>query len=269
MNKAQGPSGESQRGPFGDESLGTTNSLNKVHDEGVIFTMLQGSKENDAEVYVWRFLAGQKHLGLVRIEAIRKSRGDFCIVPQEGQDRIVQELMGSLSTIDLYIPSYALLLRCSVRQTEAPFRYYLQIPLFVAQIERRQSLRLNVSEERDIQVAFEKTINLMKPTNQLFQKSCFDISPGGVSFFVSRTEAKAFDAADFIKSLEVKAGSWRTKVEAEVISVTEVEPNQYNGLSYKAWRVACRFSNMEQLSRKYLEKFIFERIKDELHVING
>jgi c-di-GMP-binding flagellar brake protein YcgR len=127
-----------------------------------------------------------------------------------------------------------------------------------------------VGEDKDIQVSFEKMLNThMKPMPTRFQKSCFDISAGGVSFFVSRTEAKAFEAKDVIKLMEVKAGSWSGKVEAEVISITEVEPNEYNGLSYKAWRVACRFSSIDQVSRKYLEKFIFERIKDELHVING
>ena len=249
--------------------MGSSNALNKVQDEGVILSLLQGVKYNNSEVYIWRFLGGNKHLGMVRIESIRKQRNDFCIVPHDGQDRVVQELIGSLNHIDLYVPGYALLLRCNIKQTDAPFRYYLEIPLFVAQIERRQSLRLNVHEESEIKVSFGKTVSAPKVISQHFHKTCFDLSTGGVSFFVSRAEAKLFSTQDQIKAMEVKAGKWSTKVEAEITSITEVEPDEYNGLSYKAWRVACRFTQIDQISKKYLEKFIFERIKDELHVINS
>lgn len=256
-------------GSFWRTALGNAQALSKVQDEGVILNMLQGAKDHDSEVYIWRFLGGNKHVATVKIESLRKQRGDFCIVPYDGQDRIVQELMGSLNYIDLYIPSYALLLRCTVKQTDAPFRYYLQIPLFVAQIERRQSLRLNVQDKTDIKLNFSKSSKAPKPITQHFLKSCYDISSGGVSFFVSKLEAKLFQSGDVIPQVEIKAGNWSGKVRAEILTVSEIEPNEYNGLTYKAWRITCRFTEIDQISKKYLEKFIFERIKDELHVINS
>jgi len=68
--------------------------------------------------------------------------------------------------------------------------------------------------------------------------------------------------------VELKAGDWSTKAAAEVVTIREIEPDEHNGLSYKVWRVSCRFTQIDQISRKYLEKFIFERIKEELHAIN-
>lgn len=248
--------------------MGSANALNKVQDEGVILSLLQGIKDNNSEVYIWRFLGGNKHLALVKLEAIRKQRGDFCIIPQDGQDRMVQDLIGSLNHLDLYVPAYSLLLRCNIKQTDAPFRYYLEIPLFVAQLERRQSLRLKNQDESEIKVSFGKTTTVPKMMTQHFHKSSYDLSTGGVSFNVSKAESKLFLPEDKIKSLELKAGKWTSKLDCEVISITEVEPDEFNGLSYKVWRVACRFTQIDQISKKYLEKFIFERIKDELHVIN-
>lgn len=244
------------------------NKLKKVTDEALILSLLSGAKEKSCEVFIWKIVGSEKHLGHVRIESLRKARKDFCIVPVDGQDRIVQDLMSGNTIIDLYVPDSALLLRCSIKQTDAPFRYYLQLPTFVALAERRKSFRLKVQEEDEVKISFGKTVNQPRPMSQHFHKSCFDVSTGGFSFFISKPEAKFFEKGDLISQLDLKAGKWSTKITAEVAMIKEVEPDELNGLHYKAWRVSCRISQIDQISRKYLEKFIFERIKEELHAIN-
>jgi hypothetical protein len=248
--------------------LSSHNKLKKVKDENIILDLLSGAKEESSEVYVWKLIGNSKHLGQVRIESIRKTRKDFCIIPADGQDRLIQDLMGSHSSIDLYIPNSALLLRCSIKQTDAPYRYYLQLPGFVAQVERRNSFRLKVHDEGDVKVSFGKTIDYPRQMSQHFLKNCFDLSTGGFSFYVSKMESKFFNVNDPIPLIEVKAGDWSTRASGEVVSIREVEPDEYNGLTYKVWRVNCKFSQIDQISRKYIEKYIFERIKDELHAIN-
>lgn len=245
------------------------NSLKKVKDEYAILSLLFGAKDNSADVFVWKLIGNTKHLGQVRIESIRKMRNDFCIIPAEGQDRAVQDLMSGQNYVDLYIPDSALLLRCSVKQTDAPFRYYLKIPEFVAQVDRRKSLRLNTYDTSEVKVSFGKSVANPRPMSQYFLKDCFDVSPGGFSFFISKMESKFFHANDPISTVEIKAGKWSTHADAEIVMIREVEPDEFNGLTYKVWRVSCRFSKIDQISRKYLEKFIFERIKDELHAINS
>lgn len=244
------------------------NTLKKVHDQATIYSLLSGAKELNAEAFIWRLVGSDKHLGQVRIESIRKTRNDFCVIPAEGQDRIVQDLMGNHSQIDLYIPESALLLRCTVKTKDAPFRYYLQIPAFVAQVERRKSLRLNVHSQSDVRVSFGKSVTLPRPMSQHFLKDCFDISSGGFSFFVSKMESKFFQIGDNIPLVEVKAGKWSAKMAAQIVTIREIEPDEFNGFSYKVWRVSCKFSQIDVISKKYLERYIFERIKNELHVIN-
>jgi hypothetical protein len=247
----------------------SSNDLSKVQDEGVILGLLQGAKEKNCEIFVWRFLGGEKHLGLTRIESVRKLRGDFCIVPHQGQERVVQDLIGSLNFIDLYIPEYCLLLRCDIKQTDAPQRYYLKIPDFVAQVERRKAARLNTEDDSTIKVEFSKFPPLSKGIKQQFSKKCFDLSSGGLSFYTSRQESKFFKPGDIDKELHLRAGDISLSLDGEVTSVIEVVPDEFNGLSYKVWRVSYRFLNIDQISQRKLERFIFQRIKEELHVING
>jgi hypothetical protein len=249
--------------------LTNDNKLKKIEDEAIIHNLISGAKEAELEVFVWRLLGASKHLANVRIESIRKQRKDFCIVPIFGHEQHVQELLNGQSYIDLYVPESALLLRCNIRHSDAPIRYYLEIPTFVAQVERRKSFRLNVYEAENIKISFGKTVSIPRPMSQIFQKSCFDISTGGFSFLVSRMESKFFQINDPIRLLEIKTEGWSIKVNAEIALIKEVEPDEYNGLTYKVWRICCRFSQLDQISKKHLEKYIFERIKDELHVING
>lgn len=245
------------------------NKLNKVYDIFQILSHLNSAKEMSNEIYVWRFVAGSKHLALGRIEAVRKQRNDFCIVPGEGQDRILQDLISGQSQVDLFIPSMSVLMRCRIKSTDAPFRYYLEMPEFIAQAERRKELRLNVYDQEEIKVSFGKTVTLPRTMSQFFLKSCFDVSTGGISFFVSKTESKLFQAEDVISTMELKAQSWSAKISAKVLSIRETDPDEANGFPYKVWRVSCQITQIDSLSKKQLEKFIFERIKDELHAING
>ncbi len=245
------------------------NKLSKVHDVSQIIQNLNSAKEEISEIYLWRFVGGSKHLGLTRIEAVRKQRSDFCIVPTEGQDRVVQELLSGQTHIDLYIPSKSILMRCRIKQTDAPFRYYLEIPEFMAQVERRKELRLNTYDQQEIKVSFGKTITLPRTMSQFFLKSCFDVSTGGISFLVSRTESKLFNESDLIPTMEIKAEKWVAKISTQVLSIRETDPDEANGFPYKVWRVSCKITQMDPIAKKQLERFIFERIKEELHAING
>ncbi len=249
--------------------MANDNKLKKVKDEYTILSLLFGAKDAGSEVFIWKLIGNSKRLGQVRIESVRKVRKDFCIIPAEGQDRLIQELMGSHSHVDLYIPDSGTLLRCTIKQTDAPIRYYLQLPEFVAQVDRRKELRLNVEGASEVKLSFGKSVTLPRPMSQHFLKDCYDVSTGGFSFYISRLESKFFQLNDQISMVEIKAGKWSTKVAAEVAHIREVEPDEYNGLAYKVWRISCRFSQIDQVSKKYLEKFIFERIKEELHAING
>jgi hypothetical protein len=245
------------------------NKLNKIEDANLILQNISSAKEESSEIYVWRFVGNTKHLGLSRIEAVRKQRNDFCIVPAEGQDRVLQDLISGQTHIDIYIPSKCLLMRCRLKQTDAPFRYYLEFPQFIAQAERRKELRLNVYDQQEIKVSFGKTITVPRTMSQFFLKSCFDVSTGGLSFFVSKSEAKLFSPQDAIKSMEIKSDKWSTKVSSQVLSIRETEPDEANGFPYKVWRISCQITQIDPVAKKQLEKFIFERIKEELHAING
>jgi hypothetical protein len=254
-------------GLLGDLALTTENKLKKIYDQALISNPLTSAKDLRHEVFIWKLVGGSKYLANVRIESVRTARNDFAIVPVEGSDSKVQELLGGQTFIDLYIPDSALLLRCDIKQTDAPIRYYVHIPKFVAQVERRKHVRLQVYESDEVKLAFSKVMIEPKPQSQLFKKSCFDVSSGGFSFLVSRIESKFFKINDPIRNIMIQVGDRNALVNAEIALIKEVEPEQLNGLTYKVWRICCRFSQIDNVTKKHLEMFILERIKEELDAI--
>ncbi len=241
--------------------------LKKVNDFAVILNLLAGAKEKNAEIYVWKLIGDKKHLSQVRLEAIRKSRNDFSIVPIEGQERSLQDVIGTSKSVDIFVPDACLLFRSAIRTSDPPLRYYLEIPQFVAQLERRKNLRLVLENPSELKISFSKKIDGARPMTQYFHKDCYDVSTGGFSFYITRMETKFFLEHDSI-DLVIKIDKVSLKAKAQITVVRDIEPDEFNGLSYKVWRVGCRITEIDQLAKKYIEKFIFERIKEELHVIN-
>ena len=243
-------------------------SFVKINDMTHVINHLSSIKDSALPILIWKIIGDTKYIAGIKIEAVRKTRNDFIVTPSEDDVSKVQDLMGVHNYIDLYVPEHALIFRCNVRQTEAPLRYYLEVPEFMAQVERRKSLRLDLSSSNEVTIKFSKNQQIQNSTQQKFQKSCYDISSGGFSFLVSRVESKFFKINDLIRTVEISTAQWKSTLTVQVSLVKEVGPDENTDLSYKAWRVSCRFMDIDDISKKYLDKFVFERLKPKDHAIN-
>ncbi len=247
--------------------LTTDNQLKEVKDKATIFSLLSGAKENDSDVFVWRLIGGQKHLGRMKVESFRKSDSVLCLVLVDENLGLVKEIVGNLGHVDLYIPDCAMLLRCDLKSTDRGQRYYVKIPPLVVQLERRKSLRLVPTDEDPVTVSITKSVKKMGGGFQQFKKPCVDISIGGFSIYVSKLELKHFQIGDEISSGEIIFQTRKLLIAAQVCSIIEIAPDDFNKNPYKIWRVNFRFSSHNQLSMRQLEKYIFEKINQDLHVI--
>jgi hypothetical protein len=245
------------------------NLMKKIDDPKVIWSLLKSTKELSRQVYIWKFIGDKKYLGMVKIESVRRARNDFCLIPSEQQSKVVESLLSNVAEIDLYVPESSLLMRCYLRQSDSPRRYYLSFPHYSALLERRKHLRLDVYESESIKVNFSKTIVVPRVMSQFFEKTITDIGVGGFSFYVSKMELKYFQVGDPILGISFKSYEWNSKLDGEITNIREIEPDDLNSLSYKVWRISCRFRNINVESKKYIEKFILERIKQDLNVISS
>lgn len=241
-------------------------TLTKVEDPAIIFEILMGCKDTKSDIYIWKMVGGEEHLGQVQIESVSRSRKDFSIVPHDNHEEEVQNLLMNQSYIDFYVPNSLLLFRCQLKTSSPPIRFSFHLPRELSQIDRRSSKRITPTEE-ELKILFQSQSE--RGLSQHFAKSCFDISSGGLSFYVSKMERKFFREGDILKELNIVTPEWNSQVKAEMVLVKELEPNEFNNLPYRVWRVCCRFKGLDEKSRELIDRYIFERIKGELHAINA
>lgn len=248
--------------------MGVENALCKVFDADKIQNLLSNLKNEQVEIFIWKLLGDQKHLASISIETIRKVRGDFVISAHHGHEKKLNEIVAGSGSIDFYVPSSGTLFRAKLKHSEEN-RFYIELPSFFAQSERRQTLRAKVFEQGDFDLKFLKKIKTYKEFSQHFDKKCFDLSTGGFSFFISKAESSFFKIDDALPDVKLSTGNWAITVAGSVTRIIDVEPSETNGLRYKALLVSCAFKELNDIGRKQLEKLIFERIQDDLHVINS
>ncbi|HLW57520.1 MAG TPA: hypothetical protein VKY27_09050 [Bacteriovoracaceae bacterium] len=241
--------------------------LSKIEDPAIIYELLMGHKETHSDVFIWKMIGGTEFLCHVRIESVSKSRKDFSIIPVDDHEMEAQNLLMNQSYIDFYIPDSHLLFRCQLKTNFAPVRYSFHLPQEISQVDRRSTQRISTYEDSDLQISFSSQNE--RGQNQQFSKPCFDLSGGGLSFYISRMEKKFFREGEVLKEVSISTPGGCSKVKAEMILVKEIEPNEFNGLPYRVWRVCCRFKEIDESSKHLLDKFILEKIKGELHVINA
>lgn len=245
------------------------NDLKKITDPLTIRSLLATVKEQNLDTFVWKLINGDRHMAQVRFGVIRKERNDFLIVACDGQETEARGLLDSATHIDVYIPGSELFMRCSVKRGDMPGRYYLGLPELVAQLDRRLSLRLNTYSLAEVKLNFTKTLQQLRPVTHQFSKTCYDISTGGFSFLISKAELKYFEVGQEVPEIELKILNWSAKLGAKITGMREVEPDANNQLTYKVWRISCAFMKIDDIRKKYLERYIFERLKDDLRAITG
>lgn len=231
--------------------------------------MLQTCKEKSLEVLFWRLTQDSKLVVAAKIEIIRRSRNELVVAMQPDQEIQIKEVIGSRDFVDVYVPDSGLLMRCSVKSSEEQKKFVLQVPSSAALMERRSQPRINVFDSGEVNVVFSKGSEGLRSLTQSFNKACFDISSGGFSFLIYRLETKFFQIHGPIRNIQVTIPGHSFKASAEITLIKEVDPHQVSSLSYKAWRVCCKFNQIDDISRRLLERYIFERLQEDLHAINS
>lgn len=237
-------------------------------DRGTILSLIKGAKERSLDIFFWKMIGDTKMMGQIKIDFVRKSKNDFSISPLEGQQQVIREILGSQDMVDVYIPELHLLFRTKINKPCHSQKYYLKLPEYVALVERRKSFRINTYNQGEIEINVFKSDNSLRTQQQQFRKKCYDVSAGGFSFLVSKMEHRFFKKNDSLCNVDLLTKNKSIKSHAKIIDVYEVAPDEFNNFHYKVWRVSCRFTKIDDLSKKYLEKFVFERLKEDLSVIN-
>lgn len=211
------------------------NTLKKNKSKWAIFSLINNTKINESQIMGWRIVAGKKVTTSIFIRVIRKFRNEFVVrAVSDKEKNVLSNLLASSGTLNFYLVNDMVLFQSQVKHIDPNGDFVFNIPEMIAQIDRRKHMRLFLDESVKALSVFYKENHGHKVAKQQFQKECFDISAGGLSFFISRAESKFFEMGDRIDLIKIRLDNNWVNVKGDVVNVLDVEPDERNKLHYKA-----------------------------------
>lgn len=237
------------------------NTLKKNFSSWAIFSIINNTKLNEKPVIGWRLISGKKVTVEIFIRVIRKFRNEFIIraISPEGR-KTLSGLVAGADKLNLYLPDDLVLFQSSIKAIDENGDIVVSMPEMIAQIDRRKHLRLLVENDIKSSISFDKKSHGQRENVQKFSKKCFDISAGGLSFIISKSEAKYFEIGDKVDNIELSIGERTTRIKGKIVNILEIEPDEYNNLHYKAQKVCIRYHEPTQIQQKVINEYVFKYV---------
>lgn len=237
------------------------NILKKNHSVWAIFSILNNTKMFGKPAMAWKIVSGKKVTADVFIRVIRKSRGEIIIkAVSPGSQEVLEKIAAGSQHLNLYLPEDMVLFQSEIKSFDQNGDIGLRIPEMMAQIDRRKHMRLTIGEIPLATVKFFKESHSLRSNTQLFEKGCFDISAGGLSFIVSRMESKYFSRGDYMSLVRIMVDGKEIPVSGEIVNILDVEPNSHNKLHYRGKKICLKYDTIDSKARQFLADFVFRHV---------
>lgn len=237
------------------------NSLKKNYSAWAIFSIVNNTKIDARPVLAWRIVNGKKLTVEVFFRVIRKFRDEVVVraTRPEGQ-KILGNLVAGSDKLNFFLPEDMVLFQTDVKSVDASGELVIKLPEMIAQIDRRKHMRLSLSDDVGAVVKFFKENTGQVKRTQLFDKACFDVSAGGLSLVVSKTEAKFFSIGDVVNRIRLEVENKEIPLSAEVVNILDIEPDGNNKLHYSGKKICLRYSKIGPKAQKFLNEFVFRHV---------
>ncbi len=237
------------------------NILKKNFSAWAIFSIVSNTKINANPVLCWRIVNGEKRTVEAFFRVIRKFRNEIVLrAAAENAQKELKELVAGCENLNFFLPEDMVLFQSQIKMIDQSGDLVVTIPQMIAQVDRRSHMRLHLGEGIQAVARFQKESHGQMKRKHLFEKNCYDISGGGLSFIVSKAEARYFRVGDEVGPVKVTVESKEVPLVGKVLNIFEVEPNGHNNLHYKGYRICIRYSKIAPKAQKYFDEFVFRHI---------
>lgn len=238
-----------------------SNNLKKNYSAWAIFSLINNTKLTEKPVVGWRIISGKKVTVELFIRVIRKFRNEVVVRATRPDGRkTLSNLIAGSDKLNLYLPDDLVLFQSKIKSCDENGDVVINIPDMIAQIDRRKHLRLFVENDINVSVSFNKESHGQRVMSQQFNKKCFDVSAGGLSFLISKTESKFFENNDKVENIILQVGERKTRISGDVVNILDIEPDEKNGLHYKCKKVCVRYKDATVQQQQVINDFVFKYI---------
>ena len=235
------------------------NKFEVIEGEKKVFRILSDCQREQVRVVIWRLVNGHKIISDFKIDVIKKFNNQLVLSLSNLKDPNVADILSGFEKVSFYIPKKGVIFQARFVRYSIDSKLSVIIPDKISQIERRTFLRLIIDSEHLVKIKFKSTNENILGANKYFEKSCYDLSVGGLSFMVSKAENKFFNMGDYLP-IKLLFDCKEITLAGEIVNYLAIEPNDVNKLAYKAYKVCIKFLNMKEEDIKIVENFVFRYV---------
>lgn len=238
------------------------NEFNKIYKASAIASIIQNTKEHSNNVLGWKLIDGKKIISHLHLRVNKPYKSEFILCAKRKEEvNQLREILSSEGQINIFFPDDFVLFQCEViRINHSNTEIAVNYPKMMAQIDRRRSLRYEVSCKDKVLISLKKNINLFTKNEQFFNKTVRDLSCGGVAFTINRGERHFFKKNDYFEEVVIELNGKKHLVSASIIHCLETKPSAPNNLSYPEYRISLKFDSIEEKSINEINEFIIKKI---------
>lgn len=225
-----------------------------------IVRTLKEIQESRKLILAWKIFGDIKITVPVKLKIVRSHRNELLFeVTNENFSELTRITTG-YEKVNFYIPDGNILFQCRTKDLNNDGGFTVLLPDRIVRQERRKALRCRV-DDKDVQVAFQKEISSSQRFNQYFEKNCYDVSVGGLSFIMTQTESKMFKINDKIYFADILMGGKRIDVDLELVNLIPVDPDNHNKLAYRGFKACFQFIRLTKENRNIIDIYVMSNIK--------
>lgn len=226
-----------------------------------IFNILKDAKLEQMRCLVWKMVGTTKYTAEVEIDVIRKFDNELILRSvSDGHYEKVKTIVSGSEQVNVFIMEKAIMFRAKIKKLDLDQKLCIQFPKMIAQAERRKDLRLVFPSDLSCPVQFFKTLTGGKVQTQIFEKNCYDLSAGGLSVLINKSESKFFEIGDEISDMKIEIEKEVVSLDGKIVNFIPVEPGPDNKLIYKGLRVCLKFEEVSDEDKKLINMFVFKHL---------
>lgn len=225
--------------------------------------MLIQAKDQHTPISAWKFVNHKKITILLKLKSVSLGDGEFIIVPEKiGDDQQLGALIDSKDKIlSFFIGDGETIFQAEFLRKLLNGDYIFKAPAMVAIQDRRSSLRLILEDKHDVSVSFLKIHHRNIQMQHKFQKKCFDISRGGLSFILHEQETRFFSIGESVDNIHLSVDGVLMIIDIKLVNLISIEPDKLNKLLYKSFKACFSIDKITPEHREVIENFVLENIK--------
>lgn len=239
--------------------MNNKNDFKKVANKKTIKNLLEKCRTELLQVVLWSIESGKKITNNYKISIMRADKRELVLIREQNDNTPIIRVESSRN--NFYIAELGIFFQAD-KINEKDGHLHLILPNMLVQVERRKDIRMRISEHQPINCLFKKKFN--NNIIRTFEKNCFDLSAGGLSVIVSKSERDLFNIGDIIDNFEIFINHVRIKFEAEIVNFVVIEPDAENRLIYAGYKLCLKFFQIGEDEKSMIENYVFYTIEDSL-----